>query len=224
MRIHFHFVRLLPLFFLFAHCGSPVEPPSNHGELMPMEAGNYWIYQTWPFATPDTARAEITRKVSVTIDGVTYEASAFLLPYNVKGTRPPFEWLYWNGPDGLYWLGGIAATDTLLYKSLLFKYPAKVGESWTAIRINYDSVYEKFYFFDTLSVSLVSKNEAIETPGGGFNCYVYSYRRQLSDIAVPLNYYHYYVPGLGRVAYITRWDDEAADILDEMYLISHELK
>lgn len=190
-----------------------------------MAVGNSWTYQIWPFATPDTAIAEITRKVSVTIDGVNYDASAFQIPHNVKGEPPPFEWLYWNGPDGLYWLGGIAERDTLLYKSLLFKYPARVGESWTAIRINYDQAFGNFYFFDTLSVSLVSKDEPIVTPADTFQCYVYTYRKKPSyDIALELDYYHYYIPKLGRVAYITRWANEEARILDEMYLISHQLR
>ncbi len=222
MNIHLHLVRMATLILFFSNCGSPVEPPqTGAGELMPLQAGNYWIYQIWPFATPDTARAEITRKVSVRIDGVTYEASAFLLPYPVNGPRPPFEWLYWNGPEGLYWLGGVSETDTFLYKTLLFKYPANVGDSWRVRRINYNEFDGKFYFFDTLVFGLVSKDEEIETPAGTFKCYVYKYRRRpADDVAEEWDYYHYYYPEIGRVAYITRGISDNR-IIDRMYLISH---
>jgi len=202
MRAKFHLL-VVPFLLLLVHCDHAVDPARlNSSELMPLQAGNTWLYQVWAFATPFTARAEIARKISVTIAGVNYDASAYLIPYPVNTEPPPFAWIYWNGPDGLYWLGGISPTDTLLYKTLLFKYPAEIGESWRVVRINYDDYEEKFYFNDTLTVSLTSKNEVIETPAGKLKCHVYSYRkRPADDVATEWDYYHYYIPGLGRVAY-----------------------
>lgn len=196
----------------------------NSSELTPLRVGNYWRYQAWFFIEPFTVKAEITRKVSVNIAGVTYEASAYLIPYPIDTEPPPFEWLYWNGPDGLYCLGGISPTDTLFYKALQFKYPATVGESWPVIRINYDDYLGKFYFYDTLAVSLVSKDEPIETPAGKFKCHVYSYRkRPADDVATEWDYYHYYIPGLGRVAY-TEKDTYDQLIKGKVLLLDYKLR
>jgi hypothetical protein len=231
MKAKFHLFKIIPLFVFLAQCdhivNSGPEPipelkcePSASGELMPLEAGNYWVYQIWPFITPDTVITEVTRKVPVKINGETYEASAVSPPYPIHGARPVVEWLYWNGPCGLYWLGGIAESDTFLYKTLLFKYPAEVGESWTTVRINYEPYFRGFYFFDTLTVSLVSKEETITTPAGEFKCYLYSYRKRPDDdVYLMWDYYHYFIPDLGRVAYITKDADEEAMVKDRMYLI-----
>ncbi len=231
MKANLHLFKIIPICVLLAHCDHIVnsgqelelkcEP--NQETLMPLEVGNYWVYQIWPFIQPDTVIEEITRKVPVTIAGVTYEAFAFSQLYPVKGSRPPLEWLYWNGPCGLYWLGGISPTDTLFYKTLLFKYPAEVGESWKTVRIGYaDGI--GFYFTDTITVSLISKNETITTPAGDFNAYVYSYRKRPSDdVYWPWDYYHYFIPALGRVAYTTRNVGEET-LVNRMYLIRHGKK
>jgi len=224
MRVQFHLL-IVPFFLFFVHCDHAVEPTaSSSSELMSLRVGNYWRYQAWFFIEPFTVKAEITRKVSVNIAGVNYDAAAYLIPYPVNTEPPPFAWLYWNGPDGLYWLGGVSPTDTLLYKTLLFKYPAEMGESWRVIRINYDDYAEKFYFYDTLTVSLVSKNETIETPAGKFKCHVYSYRKKpADDVFVKWDYYHYYIPGLGRVAYITRSSDDQS-IRDRVLLSDYKVR
>ncbi len=195
--------------------------PDTTGVLMPLQPGNYWRYLIWNFIDPDTVIGEISREIPVTIDGVIYNAAAYRLPYWIHGTPPPFEWLYWNGPEGLYWLGGIAARDTLLHKTLLFKYPAEVGDSWTTVRIDYDH-WDGFYYLDTLTVDLVSKDETIETPTGNFQCHVYHYRKKLDDIFVPLDYYHYFIPDVGRIAFISKWADDQA-IFDKMLLIDYKL-
>jgi hypothetical protein len=98
MRAKFHLL-IVPFFLFLVHCDHAVDPTTlNSSELMPWQAGNIWLYQVWAFATPFTARAEIARKVSVTIAGVNYDASAYLIPYPVNTEPPPFAWLYWNGP------------------------------------------------------------------------------------------------------------------------------
>ncbi|KAA0226829.1 hypothetical protein EDS67_18705 [candidate division KSB1 bacterium] len=181
MKANSHLFRIISLCAFLSYCdhgmntlpepapGPEPEPElvcePGQEELMPLDVGTYWFYQAWTPSTPETLKAEITRKVPVIIDGVTYEASALTPLYPFNRARPPFEFLYWNGPCGLYWLGGVSPTDTLFYKTLLFKYPAEVGESWTTIRINYDPVFCKFYFFDTLTVSLTRNYEMIDVGG-----------------------------------------------------------
>ncbi|MBI3580437.1 MAG: hypothetical protein HY089_13615 [Ignavibacteriales bacterium] len=217
MRKRNNFFRVIPL-LLLAHCESPL-PPEEMGELMPSETGNYWFYQVWNFTAPDTFKGEITRQVEVTIDGEKHLASAYT-SYLPNNWRPSYEWLYWNGPDGLYQLGGITKTDTFLYKTLMFKYPAKVGESWSFKRIYY-GYDQKFHFFDTLTVSLLGKNEEIDTPAGKFKCYAYTYRkRPADDVFEEWDYYYYYYAGIGEVAYITRGVSDGR-IIDRRYLISH---
>ena len=37
----------------------------------------------------------------------------FIAKYDNEGSEP--NWLYWNGPDGLYSMGGFTKTDTMIY-------------------------------------------------------------------------------------------------------------
>ncbi|MEX1276602.1 MAG: hypothetical protein WD898_02035 [Candidatus Paceibacterota bacterium] len=202
----------------FNHCDVSVNSEES-GELMPLRVGNHWLYQAWYFSTPDTLKAELTRQVEVTIEGVKYQALAYQV-YLPGQPRPPYEWLYWAGPKGLYSLGGIAETDTLLYKKLIFKYPARVGESWPVVGI-YFGFDQRFHFLDTLTYTLVSKNEAIETPAGRFECHLYTYRKKpAEDVFEPWDYYHYFSPGLGKVAYITKGASDGRTI-DREYLLGY---
>lgn len=191
-------------------------------EIMPLSAGNRWTYLSGPFSVPDTTILEITRQLPVTIDSVTYQASAYI--YYVRGgTKPDFEWLYWHGDDGLYWLGGISAGDTLFNKILGFKYPAVSGTSWSVPIVAYSSFDDRFYIRDTLAFHLISTDEEFETPAGKFKCYVYKYsRKPADDVSEYWDYYNYYSPGLGLVALVVRGQSDNR-IVDKSILYDYRI-
>lgn len=68
---------------------------------------------------------------------------------------------------------------------------------------------KKFYIKDTVTYSLIAKDETIETPAGKFRCYVYEYVKWPED-DVPDNwhYRHYFSPGIGLVALIVTSENE----------------
>jgi hypothetical protein len=192
-------------------------------ELMPLTVGNKWRYLSGLFNPPDTTIFEITRKMPVTIDSVTYDASAYIY-YRQGGTKPEFEWLHWNGADGLYWLGGVSGRDSLFIKKLGFKYPAEVGESWLVPILAYSRSDERFYIRDTLTFHVIATDEEIETPAGKFKCYVYKYRRRPApDVFAYWNYLLYYSPGIGSVAEIIK-SETRGDLKDKIILYDFQVK
>jgi hypothetical protein len=192
-------------------------------ELMPLTVGNKWRYLSGLFNPPDTTIFEITRKMPVTIDSVTYDASAYIY-YRQGGTKPEFEWLHWNGADGLYWLGGVSGRDSLFIKKLGFKYPAEVGESWLVPILAYSRSDERFYIRDTLTFHVIATDEEIETPAGKFKCYVYKYsRKPADDVLERWDYYEYYFPGLGPVAFISRGQSDQR-LIDRAVLYDYQMR
>jgi len=191
-------------------------------EIMPLGVGNKWTYLSGTFSIPDTTVLEITRQILVTIDSVTYQGSAY--KYYVQGAaKPDFEWLYWNGDDGLYRLGGVSSQDSFYVKRLAFKYPAEIGESWFYSNLAYSRVDEQFYTRDTLNIFLIAKEEEFETPAGKFYCYVYKYsRKPADDVFEHWDYYDYFSPGIGLVAFTIRGQSDGR-LIDQSVLYDYQI-
>lgn len=144
--------------------------------------------------------------------------------YLQGGTKPEFEWLHWNGDNGLYWLGGISTGDSLFIKTLGYKYPAEVGESWLVPILAYSRYENRFYIRDTLRFHVVATNEEIETPAGKFNCYVYKFsRKPADDVSQSWDYYDYYYPGVGLVGSISRGQSDQR-ITDKSVLYDYQVR
>jgi len=167
---------------------------------------------------------EITRQISVTHEGETLLASA--MTYYPRGSeRPDYEWLLLNGINGLYIVGGISSTDTLVIKNLELKFPAEVGDSWPVPNVRYSLSDERFYISDTLAYSLVAKDEELQTPAGNFKCYVYKYsRKPADDVSAIWDYYFYYASGIGLVGEITRDQFENGAIKERLLLYYYFVK
>lgn len=63
MRVSLITIEFLFLYLFTSNCGSPVEPPQAHGELMPMEAGNFWHYH---YFYPEIGRVAYIQINSIT--------------------------------------------------------------------------------------------------------------------------------------------------------------
>ena len=223
------------LLFFFAGCKKSPVNDNNVEEpefLVPLDVGNYWEYIGYTFSgddiiegLTDSFRVEITDKMTVNYEGESYDAAVQSIFYPVWNQEPDIiKWLYWNGENGLYLLGGISQTDMLIKKILYFNYPVEVGEEWMYPRPVFDMLNLEFFIYDTLTITCVGKNEPFETRAGTFKCYVYKYTRISSDDAVFIwDYYFYYAPGIGQVGSIIR--DEIAHVIKyKQVLIKYNVK
>ena len=207
------------------------EERQERDELLPLAVGNYWAYSTSRLggAVADSFTVEISREVRVTYEGEQFTVFAESVRRNAF-PPPEHEWLLGNGEEGLYTMGGIAETDTLVLRSLTRKYPAHVGETWTDIRFAYrQSSTREFEVQDTIAISLHAKAEPFETPLGTFRCHVYKYSfRPADDVLSHWNVYTYYSPGVGLVGEIIKSQapgrPEEPEIMQETLLYEYRVQ
>lgn len=190
--------------FLLFVGGCQEDPP---GELMPLTVGNYWAYERSRYydgqvseGLTDSVKAEIVAETTVTYAEQAYKVALSNGFYAIPYVPSDVNWLSWNGGNGLYLLGGVSSTDTLVYKALHFKYPVQQGDSWQVSWLYYVLESGKFVIEDTETITCIAINEKFETPAGTFRCYVYHFqRRTADDVAAKSDFYEYYAPGVGLV-------------------------
>jgi hypothetical protein len=206
LRRNVFLVSTISIAFLLTRCDTTVGDPEPLQELVPLTEGNRWSYQLTYAGIIDSFTVEITRSLDVRHEGHTYRVYGQSFRPNVIPEFPLYAWLYANGRDGLYNMGGVADTDTFAVRFLHRKFPGRVGDTWPMRRIGYrESSSGKFEIIDTLWVRLVAIDEPIETPLGVFTCHVYKYTFQpAEDVAGLWDVFEYYAPGTGQVAEITR--------------------
>ena len=106
-------------------------------------------------------------------------------------------------------MGGISSNDTLIYKSMLYKYPISTGDSWQVHRLLYDTYLQEFVIEDTLTTfTCVATDEKFATSAGAFTCYVYHHRITIyEEPGEPIedwDFYEYMAPGIGHVGTLIR--------------------
>ncbi|WP_420456733.1 hypothetical protein [Rubrivirga sp.] len=179
-------------------------------DLFPLEAGNRWLYRAWYLnpADADSFAVEITERLTFEHGGETL--TAYAESRGLLGEEPlPWQWLHGYGRDGLYVMGGLAATDTMYTKRLVRRTPMQVGDRHRFTRLAYGSDWTtdpdpeaRFYVSDdTSEVMLLANRHPFETPLGTFDCYVYWYEQDPGiDVGAYENIFEYRVPGVGYVA------------------------
>lgn len=183
--------------------------------LIPFNVGNSWSYIQYVCSDSacnnvfqgltDSAIFKISEKKDVEIEGKLYNAAIREIYFPSTGQTSDYKWLFFNQVDGLYLLGGISSSDTLLKRILQLKYPVNAGESWQVPRLVYDLIERRFLIEDTLTYTCISTNEQFETPAGAFDCYVYHHRiRPADDINDYWDYYEYYNLEIGHVGTIIK--------------------
>ena len=139
------------------------------GPIIPLQIGNTWIYEFSQYDTLGTLISAVYDTVALAIDTV--------LDNRV--------WFFWAQPemyianysDGA-WIRSLEIGFSL-YPSLMYKYPAEVGDLWT------------FDGFSTFHMQLTSINEVTEVPAGRFSCHVYDFGSTTGVVHI--------VPGIGMV-------------------------
>lgn len=202
------------------------DPKKPSGELMPLAVGNFWEYDfTYLGSIKDTLRYEVVKEIQVPWGDTSYTAYAFnLVPF--PPDAPEYYWLYRNGEAGLYMMGGIADTDTLVMNQIEKWYPAEEGQTWDVQQLAFSRDSLKFYVSDTLQITLIDDDREIDTPAGTFNCFVYKFKIDFYEgpaLFTTWDYFMYYRSGIGLVAQISTMEDDPEDIKEEMYLMNYKV-
>ncbi len=152
----------------------------------------------------DSATNSIVSQMKVNAEGNQYNASVLASFYPADDPNPSdVKWLYWNGPGGLYFLGGLSRYDTLVAKIMYLRYPVAPGDSWIAPHLVFDLYQNEFLIADSIRYDCVAANQPLEVPYGSFHCYVYHYRvKPEPDVLEEWDYYLYYAPKVGPVGTI----------------------
>lgn len=217
---------LASFIFLFSCNENSISIKEEKDNILPLSVGNKWIYIIeYSYGQGDTIIWEVLSKTDFNIDGS--KVTAYGMNYYIK-ILPNYNWLFCNGPDGLYALGGISDTDTLIIKDLKLKYPAIEGDSYQVLDMRYSRSDEIFYIKDTITYSVVSTSDTLVTPAGTFSgCYVYNYRiKQADDVSGFDDYYDYFVPRIGLVGTIVRTivRNEPQDTTLKLLLSNYSIK
>jgi len=201
----------------------------NYNELNPGRVGSYWKYlgffrsnewerdSNWVYSgldsfnldlsekawyVIDSTKREIVGEIDAVIGNSTYLTRAFTnTRVNYAGNIEKTKWLYWNGEDGVYSMGGYTAIDTLFEKRLRIKYPVEQGENWEEYSVLYTG--EMFFTRETIFTKCIATNETITTPFGTFECYVILSRKIIAEDAGGYDdFYQYFSPNIGLVCQV----------------------
>jgi hypothetical protein len=187
--------------------------------LIPLKVGNYWNYEATYYSSTDSVRYAVKERLTVHYEGHHYEA--FFAAYNNANPNP--RWLYWNGADGLYSMGGLSETDTMIFPVLQFKYPVEKGETWEVSRMVYNLVEQRFYIKDTLTYTCIDNDSSIVTPSATFQTVAYMFKvSQGDDVLLKEKHFFYYAPRIGLIKHEIK-NESGTLIKAKMVLYSYYL-
>lgn len=158
--------------FGFSQCSDDPSNPSSNSVLMPLVKGNWWTYSQTKYDSLGNVEKQDYETVKIEFDTLISGVSYYLFG----------ESLVRNTDNGF---SVYEVEDDDIYLSLLFKYPASVGEQWA---------------IDNDTMQLVSNNFSVTTPKGTFSCYKYKNWRSY-DYGVTTHFYNYFCPGTGLILY-----------------------
>ncbi|MEW5799659.1 MAG: hypothetical protein AB1728_11705 [Bacteroidota bacterium] len=202
---------LISLAILFSSCEESTSPNgSKNDSLLPLQIGNYWTYYQFTLTPPTSVDSfKLIIENLFTNNAQNDFSNAYIMSiYDLRfGNKLDYRWLYKNEPDGLYLLGGISASDTLLRKIKLLKYPVDSNEVWLVPNITYQIDEGVFKIKDTTLYKCVSTKGRFTLNGQEYFCYVYHHRtRQGDDILAYWEIFDFYVPNTGKIGSIIMVD------------------
>jgi hypothetical protein len=151
---------------------NPVSSSSSSGQILPLETGNTWVYRYTDFDTSGAAYA--TGYDTLVVGRDTFVGNDTWYQIRLD--------LWTNKSDGAWQM---AMVPDSLAPTLVFKYPADVGETWTP----------QVDPWDTCQVSVQANNTSMTVPKGTYTCYQYRW-----VINSHLMVDDYMCPGMGLIA------------------------
>ena len=179
---------------------------SGDNVLLPGDIGSKWFYKMWIHGIDygDTSEYSITDTMTIEYQGKHYRC--FIAKWD--SDHPLINWLYYNGDNGLYLIGGYTKYDTLISPSLWIKYPVNKGDMWDHPRMVYNSIENIFYIKDTTQYSCTTSDSMFVSVNDTFivNEYKTSPISQGDDIQAKEITHFYFSPSIGLVG--KRWTSD----------------
>jgi len=173
--------------------------PEN--ELIPLEVGNYWVYEQWYLdpSNKDTVREEVIGTRQIIAEDIIVDAfESVRFRYDTRPADDARLPVKANGSEGHFFLGGWAKVDSLYINNRRYKYPAEVGDTWESRQILFDTEKKEYKIGNTRTIELIDTNRTVTTSVGVFeNCYVY--KHQDFKPLFPYFQYIFIKPGIGIV-------------------------
>ncbi|UCG53193.1 MAG: hypothetical protein JSW58_06465 [Candidatus Latescibacterota bacterium] len=192
---------------LFISCSeddkSPTAPYQKES-ICPLSKGNIWTFVDSTFfdhqVYVDTLRLEISGDTIVTFENMDYRV--YFWSWEIWGAPSNCTRLVREEDDGLWDLGIVSSSDTLITRSLWAKNPVSQGECWQRDNVLCDCA-GSISLLGSVDIECVATNESFETQAGVFSCNVYrTHFGQTTDV------YEYFAPDIGLVGYVVIVDDE----------------
>jgi hypothetical protein len=169
--------------------------PFKEAGIIPLSIGNYWELKH------DIIHENLSNHsffyTGIITDSLKVKYQFAFYTVAIKNSN----WLYWNGEDGLYLMGGVDIQDTLVTKILRYKYPSKPGEIWQTANIKFNQSNQKFYIEEPFTIRCVTIDSSYYTPLGTFNCVVYHFEQEFTTSSkMILDNYLFFTPDRGFIA------------------------
>lgn len=206
------FLLFMLILFVCKQNKMPIDTNTND-ELIPLEIGNYWVYEASSFFPNDTLvnfwKFGITGSTDILFQGEKIQVFYWVNIDYQTGIPAEIKYYYKNESDGLFIYGATCPTDTLVFKSLYLKYPVKIAEQWNhqtiTILSSPNPLNECFAAGETLSIECIKTSHEFLTPVGRFNCYEFHYQiPQTSNKEKFL----YFSPNIGFVGMIEKENNQ----------------
>jgi hypothetical protein len=187
------YVGPLLILLLIAGCSKKGTDSDISGEqILPLSVGNSWSYTELPAAgfSGDTNNYTLS-VIKDTLMALTIESSTDIGHwFRVTGHAGLAPTFYANRSSG-YWLTFFYSdgATTQIVTSLMAKYPASVGDS-------YSRIYPPPLQNGSAEVEVISTGTQVTVPAGTFSCYVY---RVYLPATNRLSFDSYYALGVGLV-------------------------
>jgi len=174
----------LLLVFAFLGCKDDniVEPPIDTSVIVPLKVGNTWTYQFTMSDSLGNVWASFSQSTSIVSDTIISGRQTYVFS---SGD------FFWNDDTG-FW-----AQTSGKPPSLVYKYPANVGESYGLLN------------------TVICKDSTINTPKGSFKCYGYTFGIANSYVA----------PGIGviKTEYFQNRSNGSTYLFQKEELINYQI-
>ena len=146
--------------------------------------------------------------------------------YGLETSDPDYQWLRANEENGVVSYGGISPTDTLILKTIQYKYPGEVGDEQEYPTLSYAFQELEFSIQDTITIETMGVSETFESEWATYKgCYVYRFSEISWDPVYHWDHYVYIKPRIGVVAVetIQLTSDIPNDVVGQWILVNHRI-